>query len=143
MTSSSDVGGFTATVGSGGAGGNAGCVAGTADDDFDKDGYTEKQGDCNDCDKGVNPDAVEVIAEPENGMTPPSVDEDCDGEKDNVLLPCDEGLVINSADPMDAVKAIGLCKFVKEREMDGGRREPAAGRRAEPHEFPSGPRHPR
>jgi hypothetical protein len=111
--STGDSGGFTVTVGSGGAGGNAGCVAGTPDDDFDKDGFTEKQGDCNDCDKGVNPEAVEVIAEPENGVSPPSVDEDCDGEKDNVLLPCDDGLVINSDDPMAAVKAIGLCKFVK------------------------------
>ena len=112
--STGDVGsGFTVTVGSGGGGGSSGCVAGTPDDDFDKDGFTELQGDCNDCDKGVNPEAVEVIAEPENGMVPPEVDEDCDGEKDNVLLPCDDGLVIDSAEPMDAVKALGLCKFVK------------------------------
>lgn len=113
MSSSSGDGGAVLTTGSGGGGGTADCVAGTPDDDFDKDFFTEKEGDCNDCDKGVNPDAVEVIAEPdENGMTPPEVDEDCDGTKDNVLPPCDSGLVLDSMDPMDGVKAIGLCKFV-------------------------------
>jgi hypothetical protein len=34
-------------------------VCGQSIPDNDQDGYTEEQGDCNDCDSSVNPDAVE------------------------------------------------------------------------------------
>jgi hypothetical protein len=101
-----------ATTGVGG-GGNPDCQGGTPDDDKDMDGFSEVQGDCNDCDAFVNPSAVEVIAEPdENGMTLPPVDEDCDTIKDNVAPPCDDGLVLNSEDPMDAAKAVGMCNYI-------------------------------
>jgi hypothetical protein len=110
----------TATTGTGGnisvgsAVGGGNCNGGTPDDDKDGDGITETQGDCNDCDEFVNPDAVEVIAEATDGGTPPPTDEDCDGIKDNVAPPCDTGLALDSLDPMDAVKAIGLCKYVQQ-----------------------------
>lgn len=84
------------------------CSEGKQDEDGDKDGFTEDQGDCNDCDPGVNPKAIEVIAEA--GGEP--VDEDCNGTADDVPLPCDDGLALDSREPSDAAKALGLCKFV-------------------------------
>lgn len=106
-------------AGSGGAGGGSACNPGLPNKDNDGDGYSEEEGDCNDCDPNVNPGAVEVItpdnpdAGPDGGPVGDPVDEDCDGEIDEAPTPCDTGLVLNSEDPMDAVKAIGLCKFVK------------------------------
>jgi hypothetical protein len=114
VSTTDGAGGFMPVTSASGAGGNVGCQGGTPDDDFDGDGYTETTGDCNDCDDGVNPDAVDVIAEGENGNPPPPpVDEDCDGVLDNLPIPCDDNLVLDSADPMDAAKAIGLCKYVQ------------------------------
>jgi hypothetical protein len=105
-------GDFTPVTSASGSGGGTGCQGGTPDDDFDKDGFTEAQNDCNDCDPGVNPDAVDVVAKGENGQPdPPPVDEDCDGFEDNQLPSCDDGLALDSADPMDAAKAIGICKY--------------------------------
>ncbi|MFO0591234.1 MAG: hypothetical protein U0441_27050 [Polyangiaceae bacterium] len=102
---------FIQTGGSGG--GTTGCDSGPPDDDADGDGYNELQGDCNDCDPSSNPGAAEVIAGPdENGVIPNPGDEDCDGLVDNLdpdLKPCDAGLALDSADPMDAAKAIGMC----------------------------------
>ena len=49
-------------------------------DDLDRDGFTPSQGDCNDCDPGTNPDAIEVLT-PVGGQPK---DEDCDGKVDNV-----------------------------------------------------------
>ena len=43
------------------------------EDDFDKDGFTTEQGDCNDLDPTINPEAPELC----NGQ-----DDDCDGEVD-------------------------------------------------------------
>lgn len=113
-------GGTTTATGIGGsisvgvAVGGGSCNGGTPADDKDGDGFSEDQNDCNDCDEFVNPDAVEVVAEPGDGGTPEPTDEDCDGIKDNVAPPCDTGLVHNSTDPMDAAKAIGLCKYVQQ-----------------------------
>ena len=42
-------------------------------------------------------------------MTPDPADENCDGMIDNVTPSCDTGLVLDSADPMDGAKAIGIC----------------------------------
>jgi hypothetical protein len=95
-----------------GAGGGA-CNPGGPDDDADDDGFTEAEGDCNDCDKFVNPDAIEVIAEPDDmGNTPEPADEDCNGTIDVLDPPCDGALVLDSSDPMDAAKAIGACRNV-------------------------------
>lgn len=84
------------------------------DDDFDQDGFTFNQGDCNDCDKNVNPSALEVVItepDPMTGMVPAPADEDCDGTKDNpVTMLCDNGLPLAPGTAMDAAKAIELCK---------------------------------
>jgi hypothetical protein len=98
-------------TGSGGSGPGT-CVSG-ATEDKDQDGYTVAQGDCNDCDPNVNPGAIEVIVtkpDPMTMMVPPPADEDCDGMIDNVPMPCDAGLALDSTDPMDGAKAIELCK---------------------------------
>ena len=81
-------GGTTTTSNNGGAtsfnpqgtGGNSGnpCNSGP-NDDFDMDGWTPSQGDCNDCDENVNPGAIEVPTD----MTDPEAmpaDENCDGK---------------------------------------------------------------
>jgi hypothetical protein len=109
-------------IGSGGtAGVPVGCDPALPNVDDDLDGYSEQDGDCDDCDNGVNPSAAEVIA-PFDPMKPPldPKDDDCDNlidDKDPDLQPCDAGLALESVDPIDAVKAIGLCdhtKFLKE-----------------------------
>ena len=79
------------------------------DIDADGDGFTTCGGDC--CDnaslcsdpKLVNPGAFEVAG---NG-----VDDDCDGIVDEaVATTCDTGLASNSANAMDAAKAMELCQ---------------------------------
>ncbi|MFH2006562.1 MAG: putative metal-binding motif-containing protein [bacterium] len=72
--------------------------------DDDGDGYTERQGDCNDHDRNMNPGAIDV---PGN-----EIDEDCNGVADDEMIePCDaSGLAMDSTDPFDAAAAIGLCK---------------------------------
>jgi len=103
---SQGVGGFSPT----GAGGSS--CGSDPDSDFDEDGFSQNDGDCNDCDALVNPAAVEVIAEPDaDGGVPPAADEDCDGMTDNIVT-CDQGIALDESDPLLAAKAIGLCKFV-------------------------------
>lgn len=116
-------GAATTSNGTGGSGGDIfagsgglptmGCDPGLPTVDDDKDGYTEDQGDCNDCDPYANPNAAEVEAEAEPGKpVPEPADEDCDGLvdlNDPDLQPCDGSLTLDSESPMDAVAAIGLC----------------------------------
>lgn len=102
----------------GGTGGDPGDCAGLPAVDDDLDGFTEEEGDCNDCDAGINPAAAEVIAVP--GMGPQHKDDDCDGLVDDLdpdLQPCDSGLALDSEEPLDAVKSIGFCdhaRFLKD-----------------------------
>lgn len=81
--------------------------------DEDGDGYSVADGDCNDCDPNVNPGAIEVeVTEPDMmGVIPDPADENCDGLIDNVPLPCDAGISLDTNDPYDAAAAIGLCKI--------------------------------
>ena len=121
--SSSSSSGTNGTGGDGGDGGgwipptdggdndSGTCNEGPPDKDNDGDGYTENEGDCYDCDKNINPGAVEVIVDGEDAGAP--VDENCNKETDEPPPTCDSGLALNSEDPMDAAKAIGLCNFVK------------------------------
>lgn len=111
---SDNVGGF----GVGGIEGQGGyiptgseCVSQSNVDD-DLDGFTEEEGDCNDCDPNVNPGAIEVIVtEPgEDGMVPPPADEDCDMQIDNVLPTCDDGIAIGATDPFLGAQAIDICQ---------------------------------
>jgi hypothetical protein len=92
--------------GTGGGGGMETCTPGGDDDDVDLDGYTPNTGDCHDCDKNVNPNAVEVPTKEGADV----YDEDCDGEMDEVDPPCDSGIAIDEMDAMIALKATELCK---------------------------------
>lgn len=98
-------------IGGSGGGGPTGTACNAGDnEDRDKDGFTKAQGDCNDCDANVSPNAVEVLAvADENGVTPPAADEDCDGVVDNLPATCDSGLALDSQDAMDAARAVDLC----------------------------------
>ncbi|WP_437951676.1 hypothetical protein WME98_13425 [Sorangium sp. So ce296] len=108
----------TITTASGGAGGAASVggaggmdCGGSPDDDADGDGYTEQQGDCDDCNPLVNPGVVELATVGgEGGAAPERVDDDCDGEIDNLPEPCDDDIPIDDADPLKAAKAVELCK---------------------------------
>ncbi len=71
-------------------------------DDADGDGFTVVQGDCDDCDKQVNPGAYDVEG---NG-----VDEDCSGAKDDEPTGCDIDLALDAMNPKDAIKALGICR---------------------------------
>ena len=109
-SSASGEGGFDLTTSSSTGSGGPACDQGSPSNDDDKDGFTEQQGDCNDCDPNVNPGAVEVVAKADSdGGVPKAVDEDCDGKVDNVMPSCDDGLMEGSLDAMDGAKAIGLC----------------------------------
>lgn len=69
--------------------------------DFDGDGFSVAQGDCQECDAQVNPGAYDFGS---NG-----VDEDCDGSADNAVATCDSALT-QGGDAWAHAKAIGLCK---------------------------------
>ena len=74
--------------------------------DDDGDGYTEAEGDCDDCRASRNPGAYDY---PGNG-----IDEDCSGRADDELLDCDTGAPLDSTDPFAAVQALGLCRTTTE-----------------------------
>ncbi|MBX3130027.1 MAG: putative metal-binding motif-containing protein [Polyangiaceae bacterium] len=88
--------------------------------DDDGDGFTELQGDCNDCDPNINPGAVDIISVDGNGKPLPDnqqVDEDCDG---TALLPStdiscdnDSALALASTDPIHAARAMDICKLAQ------------------------------
>jgi hypothetical protein len=82
-----------------------GCQSGP-NDDFDKDGYTVAQGDCNDCDPNTNPGAYDV---PDNGF-----DEDCSGKADDEPAQCDSGPASAANDPLEAARSLGLCRKATE-----------------------------
>jgi hypothetical protein len=71
--------------------------------DDDGDGWTEAQGDCNDCSAVINPGAYDY---PGNGF-----DDDCDGTIDNAPVSCDSALSMTSTSGDDFAKAIDLCRF--------------------------------
>ncbi|MCL2822440.1 MAG: putative metal-binding motif-containing protein [Polyangiaceae bacterium] len=85
---------------------NAPCFATDPHADFDGDGYSIAQGDCNDCSRQVNPGAYDF---PGNG-----VDEDCNGIVDDEPTGCDIGFDIEGLDPLDAARSLGLCRFTTE-----------------------------
>jgi hypothetical protein len=84
------------------------CTPKGPDDDVDGDGFTPNGGDCNDCDKNVNNNAIEVITK--SGQEPH--DENCDDVIDETTSQlCDENLQIDSNDPFDGARAVDLCKL--------------------------------
>jgi hypothetical protein len=81
--------------------------------DDDEDGYTENDGDCNDCDPNTNPGAFDD-GETTDGDGGPPVDVNCDGTPGGDTHECDEGIALDDTDAKNAARAIGLCKFVAE-----------------------------
>lgn len=82
------------------------CVSKGDDVDADGDGYTPNEGDCQDCLVAVNPGVPDLFDN--------DYDDDCDGTLDEGTESCDDALAIDSPDPEDAARAIGLCKFTTE-----------------------------
>lgn len=111
-TTSTGDGGFNPTT----TGSSTGTTGSTCDNppdaDGDGDGWTELEGDCNNCDPNVNPGAVEVtVTEPDgDGGIPEPSDEDCDMQIDEDDAACDMGLGLDDVDPMSGAKAIDLCQ---------------------------------
>jgi hypothetical protein len=83
---------------------SVGCQPGVPDNgsDDDGDGYSDAQGDCNDCAADINPSAAEIG---NNG-----VDEDCDTQAPAVVPSCDSTLSLTSSNALDGARALGLCK---------------------------------
>jgi len=99
-------------VGSGGAAGGSTSSGSTCSNpqntDDDGDGYTEMQGDCNDCDPNVSPGSVEVIGDTTSPTYVPA-DEDCNMKVDEAPPSCETDAV-DSMDPFAAARAVELCK---------------------------------
>lgn len=121
-------------AGSGGAGikiGGDGGSCATTEPDADGDGWTTEQGDCNDCDKLVNPGAIDVInyekdaeGNPTETVSATQVDEDCDGTPKITVTACDQDLPAVISDPLDAAKAMGICNVgVEENPSDPRQRK--------------------
>ena len=72
--------------------------------DLDEDGFTPAQGDCNDCDPDVGPNAVEMPTD-----MGPAKDENCDGLVDEPLPICDAGIPVDTTNPHAAARALDLC----------------------------------
>jgi hypothetical protein len=92
--------------------GTSGCGT-NPEEDFDGDGYSINDGDCNDCDPYVNPGALDLAG---SGQ-----DEDCDGIIDNEPADCDTGFGIDDANPMNAARAMGLCRIANASATGKGR----------------------
>ncbi len=87
------------------------------DPDLDGDGWGVCAGDC--CDEEgaacsspvlVNPGAYEVVDN--------KVDDNCDGQLDEVAVACDAGLKSGSAVAMEYAQALDLCKVTEEAPAD-------------------------
>ena len=87
--------------------------------DDDKDGASENQGDCNDCDTNVGPGAIEVLTDPNNPAAEKS-DEDCDGTVDNVATYCDQNLGLEDTSADNGVRAVDICKFAAPGSLQWG-----------------------
>ena len=87
-------------------------------DDNDHDGYTGLAGDCNDCDKLVNPGAYDVAGN--------NVDEDCSGKPDDEPTDCDQGAA-PEGDAVAAARALGLCRMAGGADSSGGFGFPGLG----------------
>jgi len=87
-----------------GSGGTGPCTYAANDTtDHDGDGWSGAQGDCNDCNKFINPGAYDIAG---NG-----IDEDCDGKADDEPTGCDATLTsVATTNGMEGAKAMDLCR---------------------------------
>ena len=74
--------------------------------DLDDDGFSAADGDCDDAEPKINPGAFDFPGD--------DVDDDCSGSAAAMTESCDQSLAIDSRDPKDAARALGLCKFTDE-----------------------------
>jgi hypothetical protein len=71
--------------------------------DHDGDGWSPADGDCNDCNKYINPGAYDI---PGN-----HIDEDCDGKPDDEPVGCDSALTsVATTNGADGAQAMDLCR---------------------------------
>jgi hypothetical protein len=82
----------------------AGCQS-SPTSDFDQDGYTGAEGDCNDCDPLTNPGAYDVADN--------KIDEDCNGVADDEAMACDQGPASAADDALVAARSLGLCRVAQ------------------------------
>ncbi|MCA9622045.1 MAG: hypothetical protein KC731_23640, partial [Myxococcales bacterium] len=102
--------GISLTGSGGGTTGSSGNTCNTDPSvDDDNDGFTEMQGDCNDCDAFTNPGAIEVLTDPADPNAEPA-DENCNQQVDEPAVVCDQSLAHNDTDPMNGARALGLCQ---------------------------------
>ncbi|MBI5532660.1 MAG: choice-of-anchor L domain-containing protein [Deltaproteobacteria bacterium] len=109
----SSEGGMVLEVGVSGSDGspNPGCPF-MDDQDHDGDGYSAKQGDCNDCEPNANPGAFDDGAASADGGPPK--DWNCDGKPGGDTYECDDGIDLADSNPLMGAKAIGLCRVTDE-----------------------------
>lgn len=94
--------------------GEAGVVPVLPDQDYDGDGWSAAQGDCDDCDANANPGAFDVAGN--------ARDEDCSGVADDEPASCDDGLELEGNEADDAARSLGLCRFAQEFPSDLSKR---------------------
>ncbi len=68
--------------------------------DCDKDGYTQSDGDCNDLDGTINPEAFDFAGD--------TVDNDCNGVVDDAVVNC--AADATSKDAIQIVRSMDMCK---------------------------------
>ena len=77
------------------------------DEDRDGDGFTTCGGDCCDSTECSAP----VLVNPSAFDSPGNlVDDDCNGQVDDTVALCDQGIASNATDAMDYAKAIDICQ---------------------------------
>jgi len=109
-----DSGGFNVSeIGTPEASGT-GCIG--SDPDCDGDGYKVSEGDCNDKDGTINPDAYDFEGD--------GVDNDCDGTVDNPVKDCTA--TVGSTDPIQFARAADLCPQHSKSKKTGAIYDPIA-----------------